>query len=371
MQLGVRAGSGGRLARPPQLPGGLPAGLAPIRAGAAAGGAPRRRGLLGAMATLARSKGPLWSLSPQIFQINIPNSSENCCCVNIFTASFVYFRAPQGGEKSRPQRSRSLALGASSRRCRSPRSPAGRRVSPVVSPHQRGAAGDTFPPGPSLSLLLAFVMPNEAIYPTCSCWRVTGDTPHARGVLGTPTAPQQVPLLPGDFQQLPSDYVCVGAAASAALARRERSGGSASAGAAQPGSPEPRSSRRLSRAGRQLGRAGKGPEQQTAGSGAQPRHRGLRGCCGRGARHPVRLRHPRTPMSAPRWLRGSLVPKMCHSSPKPERESPAGCCQPGRAPGAALSGTSCGAANSSALNQRRGSIAKAPEMNPNPIPLAM
>lgn len=69
MQLGVRGGGGVRLVRPPRLPGGLPAGLAPIRAGAAAGGAPRRRGWVSAMATLARSKGPLWSSPHRFFKL--------------------------------------------------------------------------------------------------------------------------------------------------------------------------------------------------------------------------------------------------------------------------------------------------------------
>lgn len=67
-------------------------------------------------------------LSPQIFQINIPNSSENCCCVNIFTASFVYFPALRGGgEQKTPRRSASPVPGASGWSLPQPPSRDGRR----------------------------------------------------------------------------------------------------------------------------------------------------------------------------------------------------------------------------------------------------
>lgn len=79
-------------------------------------------------------------LSPQIFQINIPNSSENCCCVNIFTASFVYFPALRGGgEQKTPWWSASPVPGASGRSLPRPPSRDGRRDGLSPSTITRGA----------------------------------------------------------------------------------------------------------------------------------------------------------------------------------------------------------------------------------------
>lgn len=94
-------------------------------------------------------------LSPQIFQINIPNSSENCCCVNIFTASFVYFPALRGGgEQKTPRRSASPVPGASGWSLLQPPSRDGRRD---------GLSPSTITPG-AITPLPSWPLPFPSLY---------------------------------------------------------------------------------------------------------------------------------------------------------------------------------------------------------------
>lgn len=94
-------------------------------------------------------------LSPQIFQINIPNSSENCCCVNIFTASFVYFPALRGGgEQKTPRRSASPVPGASGWSLPQPPSQDGRRD---------GLSPSTITPG-AITPLPSWPLPFPSLY---------------------------------------------------------------------------------------------------------------------------------------------------------------------------------------------------------------
>lgn len=156
MQLGARGVGGAVWHSPPGSQVGFRQGWLPL------GPAQRQEGPLAgaggsaAMATLARLKGPIVVLSPQIFQINIPNSSQNCCCVNIFTASFVYFPASRGGEKKSPWRSRGLASGA----------PGRPRPAPGVSPRWYRRQEPSSPSFPPSFASMACPSPNKADFST-------------------------------------------------------------------------------------------------------------------------------------------------------------------------------------------------------------
>lgn len=122
---------------------------------------------------------------------------------------------------------------------------------------------------------------------------------------------------------------------------------------------------------------GKGPEQHLVGSGARPRMEGYGSTVARAGlgapwgldppadTHICTQAPPREPSSAQSV---PFHPPNPHSSRTRAQKSPL--LLP--APVHARSSTSCSAANSSKLNQRRGKIAKPLEMNPKPkFPLAM
>lgn len=157
---------------------------------------------------------------------------------------------------------------------------------------------------------------------------------------------------------------------------RSRVGGSALAGAVQPGSPVPRFSAPAGEGsglqptaatrgrGWSSARGQRGSASAQRGTGMLAARAGLCAPWDSDLHTPPCPWHPRVHPggSAGAWqhLKCALPAPKPPRLPKPECKSPPGHCQPQRAPGAAPSGTSCGAANSSELNQRRGKDCKTP-----------